>query len=174
MRRIERTAEIFARRQIDCRFAANRGINHGKQGCGNLHIFDPAQIGCRAEAAQIPDHTAAQRNQPVRAGNMLGGKMVQNVLVYRKTLGGFPMWNDMRDDGKACILQRIGHRFSIQRVYRIIGNNAYTASFLPIQRKQLLSNRGQQPRSDFHFIGIGCMNCNRCHFPSTSSLRCLP
>ena len=59
--------EIFARRKIDRRLAADRGVDLRQKRCRNLYEPDPAQVGRRGKASHISDHAAAERNNKTLA-----------------------------------------------------------------------------------------------------------
>ena len=59
--------EIFARRKIDRRLAADRGVDLRQKRRRNLYEPDPAQVGRRGKASHISDHAAAERNNKTLA-----------------------------------------------------------------------------------------------------------
>ena len=68
LRLIKRADQIFALRQIDAGFSADRRIHLCKQRSRNLAHMNAAQIGCCGKAGDIADHTAAQCDDQIRTG----------------------------------------------------------------------------------------------------------
>ena len=65
--------QIFARRQIHRRFAADRRIHARKKRCRDLHKVNPALIGCRREPCHIADDATAQCDNTIGARDVLFG-----------------------------------------------------------------------------------------------------
>ena len=61
-RLIKRANQIFTRREIDAHLAADRTVHLRQQCCGRLHKIDPPQINRRDKSRQVPDDSAAQRD----------------------------------------------------------------------------------------------------------------
>ena len=59
-RLIEQPDEILALGHVDCRFAADRGIHLGEQGCRHLREIDAALQRSSGETGNISDHATAQ------------------------------------------------------------------------------------------------------------------
>ena len=67
-RLIKGAHEVFARREIDAHFAADRAIDLRQQGRWRLDKRDAPQVSCRDKPGQVADDAAAQsHNERVRS-----------------------------------------------------------------------------------------------------------
>ena len=85
-RLVKRADQIFALRQVDARFAADRGIHLREQGGRDLAERHAAQEGRRGKAGDVAHHAAAQRDDQILAGHARGEHVVVDALHGRKTL----------------------------------------------------------------------------------------
>ena len=150
---MECTHKIFARGQINGGLAAHRGIHHGEQGRGYLYKRDAPLVDRGGKAAQIPHHAAAQGNQDVRAGQMLGGHVLQKSQEVFSALGGLSVRDHVARNAKARPLQGGGHVGGVQRLHRVVGQKQHAAGL----DHGLYETTGivTEARADAHVVGVG-------------------
>ena len=57
---IEHAYFVFKSVKIDTSLSAHAGINHGKERCGDIDIFDASLEGAGSKSAQVCDHAASK------------------------------------------------------------------------------------------------------------------
>jgi hypothetical protein len=62
-RRVEGADQVLPSRGVDGGLPAHRRVDHGQQGRRALHDRDAAQVRGRHEAAEVPDHAPAERDE---------------------------------------------------------------------------------------------------------------
>ena len=112
-RLIKRPGQIFSGGQIDGRFAADGGIDHGQQCRRNLDKPDPAQIGGGRKACQIAYHAAAERNDRVRPRQPVFTQRIQQRQICLRALGALTMRKHEPAHGNPGVFKAFLHRFPV-------------------------------------------------------------
>ncbi len=71
---------VLALGQVDAGLAAVGGVDLGDEGRRHLDDRDAALVGVGAEAGQVADHAAAERDDVVLAGHPGAGQLAQHPL----------------------------------------------------------------------------------------------
>ena len=146
-RLIERADQVLSLGRVDCGLAADRGIDLGQQGRRDLNEIDAAQGQRRADARQIPDHAAAERDQRRLAVDPHFQQFAADLFQMGEILGLFAgLQHDglARDPGGR---QRLGEGRQVSRLSDVfIGNDDD-----PVRaqhRFDMLARIGQQTTAD--------------------------
>ncbi len=67
LRLVESAEEVFARIEVDAGFAADGGIDHREEGCGDLDEGDAAKVNAREKAGEVAGDAAAKGDDGIVA-----------------------------------------------------------------------------------------------------------
>src|SRR5262249_26208673 len=93
---MERADEVLAVAGIDCRLAADRGIDLRKQRGGYLHIVETAAHNRGGKAGEIADDAAAERHHDIGTLDACGNQRFADALEHREALRSLARWHRHR------------------------------------------------------------------------------
>src|SRR5215212_10798604 len=108
--------QVLAFRKVHPDLSPHRAVDHSEQGGRQHDEVYPAHVGPGDEAAEVPDHTAAQREDSTIAGQPLAGELADAVGVNLHGFGRLASWNlDLPRDPPTGIFEGVTQPGGVQR-----------------------------------------------------------